>query len=122
MTEEEALRLKPGDTVLVKSRSGYRKAPIDQEQDEAIARLMASVFGQTAVREKRLVLYVAIRWPELRPNGRRFPPQRRYSEALRHAPEPIAANVYADFLEENGHPEAADLLRKHFPLADGRPD
>lgn len=26
-------------------------------------------------------------------------------------------NIFADFLEENGHTDAADLLRKEFPLA-----
>lgn len=29
---------------------------------------------------------------------------------------PTEANIFADFLEENGHQEAANLLRKEFPL------
>lgn len=31
--------------------------------------------------------------------------------------DPLSANVYADWLEENNYPEAAAALRKAFPLS-----
>jgi hypothetical protein len=48
--------------------------------------------------------------------------RRKTGEDLRHPPEGpdiVRANVYADFLDDHGHPEAAALLRQAFPLGDG---
>jgi hypothetical protein len=37
-------------------------------------------------------------------------------KVLRETGEPVTANVYADYLEERGHGEAAKALRAGFPL------
>jgi hypothetical protein len=39
---------------------------------------------------------------------------------VRRVGDPVTANVFADFLEENGEARAAALLRSAFPLADGK--
>jgi FAD/FMN-containing dehydrogenase len=109
MTDEQAARLREGDTVLALVRGEWRPEQV--------------VYIKTWGR-KRVVTFVRTRQPGLTPSGRLRELLRRLPRDLCHshdyAPEP--ANVYADFLEEHGHPEAADLLRKSFPLADGRPD
>ncbi len=53
-------------------------------------------------------------------NGRARPLARRWPHqlcALSDLP-PATANVYADWLEDHGHPEAAAALRAAFPLGD----
>lgn len=52
--------------------------------------------------------------------GRQYPKfvkQIRYLKLYRKY-DPLTANVFADFLEENGYTEAAELLRNKFPLGD----
>lgn len=49
--------------------------------------------------------------------GRPYPTTRRFPEDLRRPPDPLPANVYADYLEDRGEPAAARKLREAFPLA-----
>jgi hypothetical protein len=107
MTDAEALALKQGDTVI--AEFGRRWFPA------IVSRVVVWDFG-TIVQVR-----VWVRKPGKTKGNARYGSFKREPDQLRHAPEPVAANVYADFLEENGHPEAAALLRKSFPLADGRP-
>jgi hypothetical protein len=108
MTEDEARQLKKGDRVMVHVAGKWRP--------EVVVRL-EDTWGASAGK------YVAVRSrkPGRRPGGQLFKVNWYRSEEIRRAWDAVPANVYADFLEENGHPEAAALLRKHFPLADGRP-
>lgn len=39
----------------------------------------------------------------------------------RPSSDPLSANIYADWLEENDFPEAAAALRKAFPFSEGVP-
>lgn len=55
-------------------------------------------------------------------SGKAYPWVVRTPEHLRRPDrgyDHVVANVYADFLEEHGHTQAADLLRQYFPLHDG---
>lgn len=52
------------------------------------------------------------------PRMPRFP---RFSSCVELMHDPTTANVFADFLEEHGYAEAADLLRKNFPIYTGEP-
>jgi hypothetical protein len=56
------------------------------------------------------------------PEGRNYPRKLRQRRQLRRADGGHAhfpANVYADWLDDHDHPEAAKALRAAFPLDDG---
>jgi hypothetical protein len=50
--------------------------------------------------------------------GRKYPTMQYHLNHLRlhRKYDPFTANVFADFLEENGYIEAAQLLRSKFPM------
>jgi hypothetical protein len=45
-----------------------------------------------------------------------YPAINRHGGQFRPTPDPVTANVFADFLDENGEPAAAEKLRKAFPM------
>ncbi len=51
--------------------------------------------------------------------GKRRPTMRRGFEGVKRTGDRITANVFADWLTDNGLQEAADKLRQAFPLEDG---
>lgn len=122
MTEQEALALKPGDRVeAYYYDTGLRVAVvvrvyIVEERDYATVRGIRGLYDGCKVGD-----FYSCR---VRPLGRTarggaYPSTIRFADELRRSHDPIAANVYADWLEESGYLEAAAALRKRFPLATG---
>jgi uncharacterized protein (TIGR02996 family) len=124
MTEQEARSLLPGERLLThigKRTAQVRVVEVERWTEAAITATRLYSPGWRPDINPGDARKVHVREETLYPSGRIKPLIRRSPIALRHPPEPVAANVYADFLEEHGHPEAAALLRKSFPLADGKP-
>jgi hypothetical protein len=122
MTEEEALDLEPGDEVEVLLRGGpgrghWAPARVLYTRDFRGLKGLPSARQHVCVRVR-----AAPGTPT--PPGVRITNHRSFESPRVRLPltrlDPVPANVYADFLEEHGHAEAAALLRKAFPLADGR--
>jgi hypothetical protein len=107
MTEEEAAKLKEGDIVEIRIGGKIVRAKVEAEvswwcnayRGRKPIHIRVSRCGKTTVGGK---------YPSL---------LRDIKEITRFVSRPSeTANVFADFLEENGHVEAADLLRREFPL------
>jgi uncharacterized protein (TIGR02996 family) len=101
MTDEEARKLRPGDEVVV------------------------AVSGRPRIAEVvDLSLLARDPWVRTRLPGGRVLADRDPFELLLWCRRPtnvLTANVYADFLDDHGHHEAAALLRQAFPLETGEP-
>lgn len=65
-------------------------------------------------------VFVAFRRAGRTRSGSLYPWRQAPADCLRRPANPIPANVYADWLEENGYDEAGQELRKAFPLEDGK--
>lgn len=110
MTRDEALKLKDGDYVEALISGRWRLARVEYGRHDGglfIAGMADCLYarrvGKTAA-------------------GRRFPRVMVWITDIRateYRPEP--ANVFADFLDDAGHHEAAALLREAFPLGDRTP-
>lgn len=124
MTEDEALKLKPGNRVEMKSgKSGWRIATVvkvvlwDQAGIDSAFRHWTN--GPPAFIKVGSVRSVAVRSVCLTTAGRKSPVI--YKNLLRLRPynspfDPITGNVFADWLEEHDFLDAANALRKAFPL------
>ena len=108
MTNEEALMLKEGDRVATKVGSSMCNC---------------RVTGIFPSQDKSYVILVYVRREGKSAQGRLYPILGRPPVLIRQLPnhDPLEGNIYADVLEEHGHLEAANLLRRMFPLADGKP-
>jgi hypothetical protein len=122
MTDEEAQGLKEGDEVEVLLRGGPRKgrwvrARVLYARDYRGLKDLPSARRHVCVRVKATTGTPT-------PPGVRIISHRSFESPRVRLPltrlDPVPANVYSDWLEEHGHAEAAGLLRKAFPLADGR--
>lgn len=104
MTHEEALKLKPGDVV---------KTYINGKDRVAFAtHVYEAVNGE---------IYVICRRAGKTDSGGRFPQVDRHCGMVeRSTLDAIAANIYADYLDERGFTDAATCLRQEFPLVDGK--
>lgn len=83
--------------------------------------------GRTMLVGKFVQRIEASRWVYVRrvgtaPGNRRYPMVPRLIRDIQPRPnyDTPTANVYADFLEEQGEYKAAELLRRAFPFADGK--
>lgn len=104
MTEQEALALKPGDRVEAKMGDTWRHCKV----------LHVLSFNDGSFHT------MLVRRIGLQRNGREFTPIYKWNlKQLRPVGANYAQQVYADWLEQEGYPEAAAALRKRFPLADG---
>lgn len=103
MTDDEALALKPGD--VVKTRLGGRQTTV------------TVVWTGTYFDDPGFYVMVR-RLGKITPR-RFYPVKRRDASEVEYVgpADPPTAHVYADWLEENGEPRAAEMLRKAFPLA-----
>ena len=111
MTDIEALALKPGDRVEAQLDGVWRLCVIETVE-------------MRYMQHPPLVFYRYRRIGKTR-RGHRFPLNQVWhgeSVLVRRVPhhDPVTANVFADFLEDHGEVIAANLLRKTFPLADGK--
>lgn len=103
MTAEEALGMAPDQLVEVRLQNRWVRARVVK------LKLMTLPPG----------VMVTVRRERPSPGGFQ-PTYRKYPGDLRPLADVPTANVYADFLEEHGESKAAELLRRHFPLDDGR--
>ena len=99
MTRAEAARLREGEVVEVRGPGG----------DGAWAKATVLYPGAGGA-------FVALRRRGLTPAGNRRHHIERLARDVRRPPDPLPANVYADWLEEAGQYQAADMLRAAFPL------
>lgn len=111
MTDEEALKLKPGDRVEAITMTRPRLCEFVREW---VPCLVASVTRRGPVRV--VVCPVGRPWNRVRYTNRAVVPRN-----VRWPCDPLTANVFADHLEEHGFEEAAAFLRRAFPLCDGTP-
>lgn len=126
MTEQEALALRPGDRVearyLPDEWALVRVVAVEVVTVEWLA-LHQRFLDRVRIGDLR---YVVVRRDSLMRTAKgrplQYPMVNRAPRNLRPCPDPVAANVYSDWLWENGHYEAAAALRKRFPLATGEPD
>jgi len=111
VTRGEALKLKNGDHV---------EALIGRHR--RLARVDMALAGREAGRPAELMDYIYVRQPGRTAAGRRYPwTARRLNDVRATGYRPEPANIYADWLDDNGHPEAAAALREAFPLGDRTP-
>jgi hypothetical protein len=111
MTDEEALRLHPGQRVeayMIKRGTGgaaWWPAVVVEVDDWRSASNWRSVV-------------VSVRPLGVTPKGHRYAERwiRSRQISIPWAKDNLPANVYADFLDEKGEHQAADLLREAFPL------
>jgi hypothetical protein len=105
VTADEARSLKIDDPVEARYNGSWRRCRFVRFRAErgAFPRLVVRRVGLTA-------------------NARPYPRVLRLlTEVCLPAPGPaLTANVFADWLDEQGEPTAAAKLRKAFPIADGR--
>lgn len=121
MTSEEALALKPGD--VVQAHIDYKPTPVVVVtvcplHHDSPSHLRCTCYPTTCTAYAR----VRRHGPKFaRANGSlvKWPSVRRCAALLKHLPDTPTANVYADWLEENGELAAAHKLREAFPLCDG---
>src|SRR5262249_9187398 len=102
MTGEEALKLKVGDLVECwYTDKAVKCEVVEVESDERVIVRRRGDWGTG-----------------LSPEHRRYPGVAKHPSRLRRdrAYVPDVANIYADFLEEKGYTEAADVLRGEFPI------
>jgi hypothetical protein len=109
MTDDEALGLVPGDRVVTKVGT--------------TAGLAATVVGVCDGRGVKWLgcVRVTVRRDGVDKNGRRLPAMDRRPAAIELLSriDPLAANIFADWLEENGELRAAMKLRAAFPVWEG---
>ena len=107
MTEDEAERLEVGERVTYSTRKRVREVA-----EGTVAAVSHTRLG---------LVYVRVRPAGRDSLGRRLGTVRRWAPEVLHAagPDALSANVYADWLEDNGEPAAAEKLRAAFPLDDG---
>lgn len=111
MTDEEAAKLQSGDRVWITGQMGSQPK-----------KALAVVVSVRLLTDPYIVAgrKVEIKARRLGKNsqGNRNPCSSRPTKWVELAEkyDPTTANVFADFLEEYGHLDAAELLRKHFPI------
>lgn len=109
MTAEEAMRLREGQPVQARYSDGWKAAVVVGEP-----------WGIFSPHGK--IVRCRVRREGTTVNGQRLPARARPQEHIRLVPPPPApANIYADWLEDHGHPAAAQALREAFPLGDRAP-
>src|SRR5215471_5602637 len=108
MTEDEAARLEVGERVTYSTRKRVREVA-----EGTVAAVSHTRLG---------LLYVRVRPAGRDSLGRRLGTVRRWAPEVLHAagPDALSANVYADWLAEQGQHQAAAMLRQAFPMDDGR--
>ena len=106
MTHEEARKLKPGDRVEILYKGEWLRATV-LKVDRSWA-----IFGARPA--------VSCQPSGLTPKGRGRRPVARWPEEVRPPRDPVSANVFSDWLDDHGFVEAADALRKAFPIGDGK--
>jgi hypothetical protein len=114
MTEQEALKLKPGDKVEVHQCQGGRNHQWKWK--------VATFLGLDLLHSSNFTLRVLkYRIDGLTAKGREKPIRQAVAMYFRRIPNhnPVSANVYADYIDEHGEHKAAALLREAFPLAGG---
>jgi hypothetical protein len=111
MTEEEARALKPGDRVEIGDRRLFCPG---LPRAARVTGFAANERGELCVRIRR----DGPSGDGLTPSGKVRQPEVFHHSYLRRLPAlpPIPANVYADWLDEQGEHRAAALLREAFPL------
>ncbi len=103
MTFEDAVKLNPGGVV----------------HWRANGRVFAGKVVRVRVFSRVAVVCVDVRPFGLTPAGRRRPVVCKYNSEIRRSDLPPApAHVFADFLDENGEPRAAEKLRAAFPMGE----
>jgi hypothetical protein len=110
MTLEEAIRLRPGDAVEVLSKGAWVPG---------VVTALPVLYHTVNTDEPYVDVKCSRRGHARRVEQCAHHPDPRH-ESVRFAPPPLLpgpANVYADWLEDHGHPKAAQLLREAFPLA-----
>lgn len=123
MTEQEALALKPGDRVEARYNvDEWILAKVIAVQVVTIDWLDSIVGRRVADKVKVGQLrHVLVRREATIPTDgkpRLYPAVSRSPRNLRHTPDQhVTGNVFADWLEENDFSEAAQALRKRFPLS-----
>lgn len=105
MTDEEARTLKPGDVVYAR-----------------VARRTVIASVQTVDQGSRGFPYPTIRVLFTDASGNRRCSTKKFSDQLEllSRRDPATANVFADWLDEQGEHRAAQLLRQAFPFCDGK--
>lgn len=118
MTVDECKALKPGDRV--EAKFGYNEWRVVVVTRVLLADQNGGYWAWNRAMRREVTLKAGdLRWVECkthRPAGGRAPEVRRTPAQLRPVPDLLRAHVYADWLDENGFPEAALALRKRFPL------
>ena len=111
MTDEECLNLKFRDKVLVRIGHKVVKAEVIRSYGRITEGVNITLNGYTTGASVRRI--------GLSATGRPFPKVRRFARDMKlvGGPQSVTANVFADFLEDRGHVEAAELLRKEFPIS-----
>lgn len=112
MTDADAKALKPGAVLVTTVLAAPRQVELMDPPSEPLVNRHGQTWG---------VIFRVRRVGERR-NGGRFPVIKRYAEDLipvssRHDPD--SAWIFADWLEERGQQEAAEMLRRAFPIAEG---
>lgn len=105
MLNETAAKLKPGDVVLTKVRT------------KGGSEVMRVVVRRVRYGPYKGVI-VTVRLPHPSKSGRPVSVN-RFAHELDRLPvgrDPLSANIYADWLEENGEVRAARMLRAAFPV------
>lgn len=99
LTAGEVQALAPGEivevTARIASKKHWRKGTVVRV---SLGSAVVSLFGRAR-------------------NGRRLADVWRDWGHIRWPIDPVPANIYADFLEDHGFPEAAAKLREAFPLS-----
>lgn len=127
MSEDEARKLKPGDKIEAIVSGEYRDAIVIEVREVHDGWVMvydSSGRGRWA-RSRHPRIVIDCRRAGLARNGREFPElEKQLSEvqplgttSTKVIEENIEPNVFADWLEEQGHDEAAKALRKRFPIS-----
>lgn len=114
MTNEEALELKRGDMIEVRESKGHMwSSRVVVEVLKSKHRLVSGTLVTVVVVARRIGLTKRGR---LKPANTFNPLSIRLSRVQNRT----TANVYADWLLENGEPLAAIKLREAFPIDDGK--
>jgi hypothetical protein len=104
VTDAEALKVKVGDRVIVKRYGARRNVPA-----------VVVEIGRIGHPSTHPAINISLR---VRCEGTRRRIYRRPWQVIAAGHlEPLTANVYADWLDENGEHGAADKLRRAFPLS-----
>lgn len=100
MRLDEFMALRPGDPIVFATAGRLAKGTVVEapEQGKGTVRVRRDGFVRAGWKYPSIIRNLNQVWPQT-------------------VPDPLSANVYADWLEEHGEEKAAEMLRAAFPLA-----